>query len=127
MCLFFYGFRIGLQIKADRLFIEENLSNLDLIYSAGLYDYLRDSIARRLTRRLYSMLKPGGKLFIGNLKEAADSTWMMEYVSSWFLQYRTEESMLQLASPLSPAPASTQIVKDETGLCLFLEIVRPDS
>jgi extracellular factor (EF) 3-hydroxypalmitic acid methyl ester biosynthesis protein len=115
------------QEASDKAFIDENLSQLDLIYSAGLYDYLRDSIARRLTRRLYSMLRPGGKLFIGNLVESPDSSWMMEYVSSWFLEYRTEESMLNLTGLLSPRPASVSIVKDETEHCLFLEVVRPVS
>jgi extracellular factor (EF) 3-hydroxypalmitic acid methyl ester biosynthesis protein len=115
------------QSDAEKAFIEENLSNLDLIYSAGLYDYLPDAVARRLTRRLYSMLRPGGKLFIGNLVECPDSTWMMEFVSSWFLEYRSEESMLKLASPLAPAPAVKRIVLDHTGRCLFLEITRPEN
>jgi SAM-dependent methyltransferase len=114
------------QGDAEKVFIQENLSNLDLVYSAGLYDYLPDAIARRLTRRLYSMLKPGGKLFIGNLEESADSTWMMEFVSAWFLEYRTEESMLELASPLSPVPAVKRVVRDDSGRCLFLEIIRPE-
>ena len=115
------------QGDADKVFIQENLSDLDLIYSAGLYDYLPDPIARRLIRRLYSMLKPGGKLFIGNLVECPDSTWMMEFVSAWVLEYRTEESMLELAGPLSPEPLSKRIVRDQTGRCLFLEIVRPEA
>ncbi len=59
---------------------ETTLANLDLIYSAGLYDYLPDPVAQRLTRLLHSRTRPGGRLLIGNLTETPDTTWIMDYV-----------------------------------------------
>ncbi len=109
----------------ERRFLATNLEGVDLIYSAGLYDYLPDAIARRLTRRLYSLLGPGGRLFIGNLIESPDSTWMMEFVSSWHLEYRDATSMSGLARALQPTPASLDLVYDETGHCVFLDARRP--
>ena len=43
-------------------------SDPDLIYAAGLYDYLGDAIAIQLTSRLLQMLAPGGggRLLIAN-------------------------------------------------------------
>jgi hypothetical protein len=50
---------------------------------------------------------------------------MMEFVVSWHLVYRTEESMLRLGNALKPAPAQIRITRDETGHCLFLDVKRP--
>jgi len=111
--------------EKERQFISSNLENADLIYSVGLFDYLPDAVARLLVRRLYSLLRPGGELFLGNLKECPDTSWMMEHTLAWHLEYRTPETLLQLAKALDPAPASQEVVADETGYCLFLNISRP--
>ena len=104
---------------------EELLSGLDLVYSAGLYDYLTEGVGRRLTSLLYSKLRPGGRLLVGNLTEIPDSTWVMEFVVGWHLVYRTHESMMRLGRALDPAPAQMGITQDATGHCLFLDVVRP--
>ncbi|MFQ5526469.1 MAG: hypothetical protein ACE5GX_09440 [Thermoanaerobaculia bacterium] len=111
--------------KKEREFVSSNLRDIDLIYSAGLFDYLPQPLAARLTRRLYSMLAPGGRLFIGNLRDCADSSWMMEYVSAWILEYREREQMLDLAKRLRPTPARRDVVYDETSYCMFLDVTRP--
>src|SRR5204863_4504650 len=43
-----------------------DIGEFDFIYSAGLFDYLPDATAALLTSRLYSMLKPGGRLLVAN-------------------------------------------------------------
>jgi extracellular factor (EF) 3-hydroxypalmitic acid methyl ester biosynthesis protein len=104
--------------------VNETLADLDLIYSAGLYDYLPDAIATALTRAVYDRLRPGGRLLLGNLVETPDSTWIFEYVLNWSLIYRTEESMLRLARGVTPQPAHTGITLDATGRCIFLDVTR---
>ena len=111
--------------ERERRFVTSNLRDIDLIYSAGLYDYLPRPLAAKLTRRLYSMLTPGGEMFLGNLKDCSDSSWMMEYVSAWILEYREPEQMLNLATGLKPAPSQPTVVYDETGYCMFLKVARP--
>jgi hypothetical protein len=101
--------------------VRRSLEGLDLAYSAGLYDYLPDAVAVRLTQLLFGRLRPGGRLLVGNLIEAPDSTWMMDYVCDWRLIYRTPESMLGLARRLSPAPARVGVMRDATDCCLFLD------
>jgi len=113
------------QTLAERAVRDVTLTNLDLVYSAGLYDYLTDLVARRLTSVLYSRLRPGGRLLVGNLVEAPDSTWAMEYVVGWHLIYRTDEDMLRFAAPLKPAPVKASITRDPTGGCLFLDVTSP--
>ncbi len=43
------------------------LKNQDLVYTAGLFDYLRADVAAVLFRNLYDLLAPGGYLVVGNL------------------------------------------------------------
>jgi extracellular factor (EF) 3-hydroxypalmitic acid methyl ester biosynthesis protein len=104
--------------------VRSTLGNLDLVYSAGLYDYLPDLVAMRLTRLLYGQLRPGGRLLMGNLTETPDSTWMLDYVLGWPLLYRTDESMLRLAHRITPTPETVGITRDGSGRCIFLDVTR---
>ncbi|HEY2511126.1 MAG TPA: hypothetical protein VGI39_09730 [Polyangiaceae bacterium] len=106
---------------------EEIIAGMDLIYSAGLYDYLPEPVAARLTKLLYSRLRAGGRLLVGNLCETPDSTWLMEYVLGWHLLYRTPESMLRLANGLAPQPVRVGITPDATGHSIFLDLVKDGS
>ncbi len=113
------------QTDDERRVVQETLANLDLVYSAGLYDYLPDPVAARLTQLLYGRLRPGGRLLLGNLVETPDSTWVMDYVLGWTLRYRTDQSMLHLAAGFALPPSSTGIVRDATGQCVFLDVRKP--
>jgi hypothetical protein len=97
------------------------LGSMDLLYSAGLFDYLPRAVAKRLVRRLMGMLKPGGEMFIGNLREDPASTFMMEHAVAWHLVYREPAEMLELAAGL-PDAAETRIVLDQTERCMFLHV-----
>jgi extracellular factor (EF) 3-hydroxypalmitic acid methyl ester biosynthesis protein len=108
----------------DRAVVNETLTDLDLVYSSGLYDYLPERVAASLTQRLHSLLRPGGRLLLGNLVETPDSTWIMDYVWGWPLLYRTDETMLGLAEDLTPTPAQVGITRDATGRCLFLDVTK---
>jgi hypothetical protein len=110
--------------EEDERVVHSTLNGVDLIYSAGLYDYLSQPVAAALTRLLYERLSPSGRLLIGNLVETPDSTWVMDYILDWRLLYRTEETLMALAEDLQPTPAQCRIVKDATGRCLFLDVTR---
>ena len=107
--------------------VVEGLSDLDLVYSAGLYDYLSQPVASALTKLLYSRLRPGGRLLLGNIVETPESTWFMEYVLAWTAIYRNDETMLQLAEGLIPPPATAGITRDATGRAIFLDTTRPSA
>ena len=109
----------------DHQIVNEGLANLDLVYSAGLYDYLPERVAVNLTQLLHSRTRAGGRLLLGNLMETPDTTWIMDYVAGWPLVYRTDESMLRLAEGLTPAPEHVGITRDTTGRCLFLNVTKP--
>jgi len=103
----------------------EVLGEMDFVYSAGLFDYLPRGVAKRLVRRLFELLRPGGELFIGNLREDPASAWMMEHAVAWHLVYREPAQMIELAVGLDGV-AEADIVLDETGRCMFLHVRKQD-
>jgi hypothetical protein len=115
------------QSVEDQRVVRETLADLDLVYSSGLYDYLPERVAGALTQLLYSRIRGGGRLLLGNLVETPDSTWIMDYVWGWPLVYRTDETMLRLAEGIKPGGWRAGIVRDATGRCLFLDVVKPSS
>ena len=73
-----------------------DLGRFDLIYSAGLFDYLTGPIARKLTARLFSMLNPYGRLVIGNFNDQSHGRGYMESLMDWHLIYRSEGAVKTL-------------------------------
>jgi hypothetical protein len=76
----------------------QELGVFDFIYSAGLYDYLSEDTAVRLTSKLASMLKPGGRLLIANMMPSLPSAGYMEAVMDWWLIYRTTQELKSLSA-----------------------------
>ncbi|MBY5336664.1 class I SAM-dependent methyltransferase [Rhizobium leguminosarum] len=74
------------------------LGMFDFVYAAGLYDYLPDAVAVRLTRKCISMLKPGGTFLFANFSPETDVDGYMETFMNWALLLRSEREMGSLAS-----------------------------
>lgn len=72
---------------------EEIVKDYDLIYSAGLFDYLDERIAIRLVANLRKLLKRNGIMVISNVRDkyGDSSAGWMEWVAEWYLIYRTED------------------------------------
>ncbi len=68
----------------------------DLIYSAGLFDYLTDPVAFMAANQLFKCLRPGGKLVIGNFNVSNPNRVGMEYALDWELIHRSEQDLLDL-------------------------------
>jgi len=81
---------------------DQQLGQFDFIYLAGLYDYLSDDTARRLTRQLTDMLKPGGRLLTANMLPDLPAAAYMEAVMDWWLIYRTLAEFETLSLDLGP-------------------------
>ena len=75
----------------------ETLGRFDLIYSAGLYDYLPEPMARRLTQRLLDLLAPGGRLLIANFVPGGSGRGYMELFMDWTLIVRDAAELQALA------------------------------
>ena len=75
-----------------------HLPEFDLVYAAGLYDYLEEDLARTLTAALFRQVSPGGRLLIANFTTKTYDAAFMEAFMDWHLVYRTPEQVRQLAA-----------------------------
>jgi hypothetical protein len=79
------------------------LPSFDLVYAAGLYDYLADDLGRTLTSTLFRQVAPGGRLLIGNFTPFTHDAAFMETFMDWRLVYRTPSELRELAGGIPPA------------------------
>ncbi|EPG75298.1 methyltransferase domain protein [Leptospira fainei serovar Hurstbridge str. BUT 6] len=85
-------------------------SEVDLIYSAGLFDYIKTRTAQKICSHLYSLLNPTGEIFLGNFSADSDEIGIME-VMDWSLIYRTDEELLSFADTIS-GPKTLGVIDD---------------
>ncbi|MBP2446207.1 class I SAM-dependent methyltransferase [Rhizobium leguminosarum] len=74
------------------------LGMFDFVYAAGLYDYLPEAVAVKLTKKCVSMLKPGGTFLFANFSPETDVDGYMETFMNWALLLRSEREMDVIAS-----------------------------
>ncbi len=98
------------------------LAPFDLIYSAGLLDYLQQLTAVRLTRNLAAATAEGGSVLVANMVDHP-ARWYLEVPLDWPLIYRTREELLGIGTRAQP-DAHVRIVEEPSGANPFLELVR---
>jgi extracellular factor (EF) 3-hydroxypalmitic acid methyl ester biosynthesis protein len=103
----------------------ENDAPFDLIYCAGLFDYLPDQICRQLTNLFYESLAPGGVVLCTNVAPANANRGSLELILDWHLRCRDRRGMGGLVPPGFP-PSQVGICTDLTGSNFFLELRKPD-
>ncbi|KAA5538823.1 class I SAM-dependent methyltransferase [Roseiconus nitratireducens] len=95
----------------------------DVVYCAGLFDYLRDATCGYLLELFYSWVAPGGMVLVTNVTPSHSSVAMMGMVLDWNLELRTMDDMRALAPDIGEQNAYV----DATGVNVFLEIRKPAS
>jgi hypothetical protein len=101
------------------------ITNVDLVYAAGLYDYLETDLARMLTATLFEMLAPGGRLLLANFTPATYDAAFMEAFMDWRLIYRTAAEVRALADGIDPADiAAIEQFCDENHHVAYMRLVR---
>jgi hypothetical protein len=99
--------------------------HLDLVYAAGLFDYLQQPLARRLCKEMFGMLRPGGRLWLANFIPMIPHLGYMEPFMRWNLILRTEAEVLDLASEIPESEIDQMSVGwDTTGCIATLQIRR---
>jgi extracellular factor (EF) 3-hydroxypalmitic acid methyl ester biosynthesis protein len=102
-----------------------NPSRYDLVYCAGIFDYLSDRVCKRLMNIFYSMLEPGGLLVATNVDACNPSRNGMEHLLEWHLTYRNKQELKALIPDLAPA-GSAHIRSDDTGVNHYIEVRKSD-
>jgi SAM-dependent methyltransferase len=74
----------------------QTLGTFDFVYAAGLYDYLADEVAIKLTQRCLQMLKPNGTFLFANFADEIPDDGYMETFMNWALLLRSEEDMWRI-------------------------------
>jgi extracellular factor (EF) 3-hydroxypalmitic acid methyl ester biosynthesis protein len=107
--------------KPGSMFAREGF---DLVYCAGLFDYLPDNVCQKLVEILYQMAVPGGLVVVTNVDSFNPCRGWMELSVDWNLIYRDATAMQRLIPPASPRSAAV-IRSDISGVNIFLEIRKP--
>lgn len=116
-------------LKYELVYLKKD--EFDLIYSAGLYDYIKTfplddgkgTVA--LTKNLFDLLTPGGSLILGNfsLKNPRDLRFVMEYVYDWQLIHREKRDMFEFARAIPEKDIENiEVITEPQGINYFLKI-----
>jgi extracellular factor (EF) 3-hydroxypalmitic acid methyl ester biosynthesis protein len=114
-------------LKESGKSVERTADDLyDLVYCAGLFDYLTDSVCRKLTGIFYEWLAPGGLLVTTNVDALNPRRITMDYIMEWHLNYRNSAEFSSLRPDRIPAEAC-KLKSDETGVNIYFEARKPSA
>ncbi|GAB6043416.1 class I SAM-dependent methyltransferase [Endothiovibrio diazotrophicus] len=92
----------------------------DLVYCAGLFDYLSDKVCTRLLALFCQWARIGGTVLVTNVHPSNPNRFQMEHIAEWYLIYRRSEEMDKIA----PKCGERNIYRDESGVNVFMEMVK---
>jgi extracellular factor (EF) 3-hydroxypalmitic acid methyl ester biosynthesis protein len=98
--------------------------NYDLIYCAGLFDYLNDRTCKSILAFSFDSLAPGGLLAATNVESQNPIRNIMEYLFEWYLIYRSGVDFARLA-PDQVAKDDMSVRAETSGGNILLEIRKP--
>jgi hypothetical protein len=117
----------GIRLNVKHLLVKPpEPASYQLIYAAGIYDYLPQRVGVELTRRLFDQLLPGGRLLLANFLPIWESGYMEAFMD-WHLIYRSRRQIEELASGIEPGLARTRFSSGERGCIGYLDIERVGS
>ena len=96
----------------------------DLVYSIGLIDYFSDKFVIMLLNYVHGLLKPGGKVILGNFHPKNTSKALMDHVIDWKLIHRTEDEMCNLFESSAFGKRCTEMRYEPEGVNLFAACIK---
>ena len=97
----------------------------DFVYSTGLFDYLQQSTAKRLTSKMFQLLKPGGRLMVANVMPGIPDVGYMESFMGWNLIQRTRKEMMDITMDIPQEQiADIRVYAEAQNNIILLQIVR---
>ncbi len=94
----------------------------DLIWSAGLFDYFKDKHFTFLIRKYVNCLDAEGEMVISNFSTRNPTKRLMEVLSDWYLNLRTESDLFRIAANANVDSEMVSVDKEPLGINLFLKI-----
>ena len=99
--------------------VDHDFGPQDVIYSAGLTDYLDRRLFKALIAKSFTQLKPGGVLIIGNFGPGNPDKTFMDHILQWKLIHRDAEELRDLVRS-SGTWESIDVLSEEQGVNLFV-------
>jgi len=91
----------------------------DLVWSGGLFDYLEDTTAVDVIKRMWECTSEGGKMIVGNFHPSNTSRNFMEWCGQWFLIHRSDEELRELFTRAGIPSEAVAIEREPIGACIF--------
>ncbi|MBI3228622.1 MAG: class I SAM-dependent methyltransferase, partial [Burkholderiales bacterium] len=91
----------------------------DVVYCAGLFDYLSDKVCAKLMQHFTARIRHGGTMLVTNVHLDNPEKSTMEHVLEWYLIYRDQAKM---ASLLPLGTTDHKLWVDATGVNVFAEV-----
>lgn len=95
----------------------------DIIWAAGLFDYLNDRIFPVALRRVIRMLRSEGRLVVANFSPDNPSRDYME-CGQWFVWHRTKDRLRQLAAEAGVSGSRIAVEEDPGGVVNYMQIAQ---
>jgi extracellular factor (EF) 3-hydroxypalmitic acid methyl ester biosynthesis protein len=68
----------------------------DMVYCAGLFDYLSAGVSKQLVSMFVKFVRPGGLILVANMDDSRPFRYNTEYLLDWHLIYRDSRQMTAL-------------------------------
>jgi len=102
----------------------DGAEQFDLIYCAGLFDYLAPDTCRALLEMWHDSLSPGGLMLIANMTDTKPFRHFIEFILDWQLIYRNSREIMSLVP--GRCREMTRVIAEPTSVNLFLHIRKPE-
>ena len=112
----------NVRLECANVFSIKTPQKYDLIWSAGLFDYLDDRLASILLKKAWRYLKDGGKIIFGNFSPRNPTRKGMELVGKWYLIHRTADDLISLCKKAEIPFSEIEIESEPLGINLFCVI-----
>ena len=111
---------VHLEFVQANAFTFSTEQTFDLIWSAGLFDYLSDTYFAHLLHKLFARLRHGGELVIGNFSRTNPGLPYMEFIE-WSVHHRTADELRAFAAGLCDQ-AAIAVHAEPAQVNLFLHL-----
>jgi ubiquinone/menaquinone biosynthesis C-methylase UbiE len=98
-------------------------SEIDFIYLLGLLDYFPIKHSTKIVSNLWKNIKPNGKLLLTNAHPSNPTRLWMEYVSEWYLDYKSKDEIFQIVENLIDVNRIDYAI-DEFGVYQYLTVYK---
>lgn len=111
--------KYSIEIRVANAFRLKTNKKYDLIWSAGMFDYLEKRVAVILLKKIWRNLKENGRIIFGNFSPQNPTRKGMELVGRWYLIHRTASDLIKICRETELPFSEIEVESEEEGINLF--------